>query len=174
MLGSEFLAVVGKAMPDREGLEEYGLDDDEIDAIQSTFSYTARETQSSPVEPASELERMILDNDCSAIEIGLVRFLERPESHSQGVAVACCEADPVVVRSDGSVGVYDHGDPDSVVMECAGNPESFLDGLAAFIEVRANKSDWQGRHESAAHHCSVKAGGSAYTDFFATLCGFLQ
>ncbi len=174
MLGSEFLAIVGSATPDRDELDENGLDDDEIDAIQNTFSYTVRESQNQPAVSATELERMILDHDCSTIEIGMVRFLEWPESHPHGIAVAHCEADTIVVRTDGSVGLYDHAHPESVAMECAADSESFLRGLAAFVEVRTNRSEWRGRAESAADHCSTLAGGSAFTDFFAILCGFLQ
>lgn len=173
MPGSDFLAAVRKAMPDRDELEDYGLDDEEIDAIQSTFSSRARVAKPSPEESASELERMILDNDCSTVEIGLVRFLERPRPHSEGVAVAYCEANMIVVRADGSVSLYDHAAPATVAMECAASSEAFLDGLAAFVEIRANKSDWMGRPALAAQHCSAQAGGSAYMDFFATLCGFL-
>jgi len=174
MHATEFLEIVHRAMPTREELESFGLDDDEIVEVQRTFTSKARLPSNNRRIAKDEVEKMILENDCSSVEIGAVQFLNEPASHAHGTVVALCEADRLVVRQDGSVVVYDHADPERIQMECAVDSEHLLDGLAAFVEIRRNRSKWRGRTQEAAAVCANKAGGAAYTDFFASLCGFLQ
>jgi hypothetical protein len=167
---TDFLVVLQNAMPPRAELEAYGLGRDDIESVQATFRFTLRNEPSSV--SGSELERMILDNDCSNIEVGLIRFLEEPNKHRHGVQVAFCEADPIVVSPAGTVVLYDHANPD-YAMNCAASSERFLDALGAFLIIRREKSKWKGRGNAAADLCAEKAGGGHYVAFFRMLCGFL-
>ena len=115
---------------------------------------------------------MILDNDCSTLEVGLIRFLDRPHDHRHGVQVAFCEADPIVVWRVGTVAMHDHVNPDEAVM-CAADSERFFDALRAFLTIRLEKSKWKGRINEAAEKCAEKAGGNDFTTFFRMLCSFL-
>ena len=115
---------------------------------------------------------MILDNDCSTLEVGLIRFLDRPHDHRHGVQVAFCEADPIVVWRVGTVAMHDHVNPDEAVM-CAADSERFFDALSAFLTIRLEKSKWKGRINEAAEKCAEKAGGNDFTTFFRMLCSFL-
>ncbi len=160
-------------MPSSEQLNEYGLDESEISDIQKTFKSVERNLSDSDSGARSEIERLILRNDCSTVEVGLLRFLSYPKEHPQGAVVAVCENDPIVVRGDGTVAMYDHGNPDLKAMDCGADSERFLDALAAFIDIRRNKLQWKGRVTAAAEVCSQLAGGPAYLDFFRLLCGFL-
>src|SRR5690349_18301511 len=99
MRNADFLVALQNVMPPRAELEAFGLSLDEIERVQATFRSIPRKQPSSVSR--SELERMILDNDCSTVEVGLIRFLERPREHRHGVQVAFCEADSIVVSPAG-------------------------------------------------------------------------
>lgn len=173
MLSAEFLAALSAAKPARSELEDYGLEPEEIEAVQASFSSTARKT---PVEVAvgkSELEKLILEYDCSTVEVGLIRFMAEPRVHRFGVQVAYCEADSIVVGAAGGVAMHDHDAPAKSLV-CAVDSERFLDALSAFIALRREKSQWKGRAAEAADVCAKKAGGADYAPFFRLLCGYLQ
>jgi hypothetical protein len=172
MKAEHFLNVLRDAMPSRDTLEEYGLDEDEIEEIQATFLARARSASSRKGQ--SEVERLITEFDCSRVEVGLVRFLDEPRERDQGIQFACCEADSIVVKEDGSVAMYDEGATESKEVPCATDSQKFLEGLAAFIEIRANKSHWKGRVDEAATRCAAAAGGGQSEEFFRILCGFLR
>lgn len=171
MNAENFLKHLLDAMPRRDSLEEYGLENDEIDEIQATFMAIIR--KSAREERGGEIQRMIAKFDCSRIEIGLIRFRDKPRSHSKGMMFAFCEADLLVEHGDGSIAMYDHANPDCLQMECAVNSERFFDALAQFIDIRSNKSAWKGRVLEAAELCADAAGGSQYREFFRLLCGFV-
>jgi hypothetical protein len=170
MRNADFLVALQNVMPPRAELEAYGISPDDIECVQATFRFMPRKQLSS--DSGSELERMILDNDCSTIEVGLVRFLDRPREHRHGVQVAFCEADSVVVSPAGTVVMYDHANPDYAT-NCAANSERFLDALAVYLTIRREKAKWKGRGNAAAELCAEKAGGVDYIAFFRLLCGFL-
>lgn len=173
MLANEFLDVVRKAMPPRKELRQFGLDDSEIEGIQQTFMHTRR-TGRNVLDAQSEIEKMIMANDCSNLEVGLMRFLPEPRAHPHGVIIAFCEADPVVVRKDGTIAMYDHARADMEPKECALDSERFLDALAKFVEIRRRKTEWRGRVSEAAKLCASLAGGSASQELFVSLCSFLN
>lgn len=171
MRSHAFLVALQDVMPPRFELETCGLSPDEIEAVQATFRFVPRKPSVFPSR--SELERMIIDNDCSSVEVGWIRFLDRPREHRHGVQVAFCEADPVVVSPTGTVKMHDHANPDKAV-NCATDSERFLDALAVFLSIRHEKSKWKGRVDAAAEVCAEKAGGSGYKAFFRLLCNFLS
>lgn len=172
MNAEEFLQQVEKAMPERSILEEYGLEADEIADIQATFIAQRRSPSSTTAR--SEVERLVAEFDCSRLEIGLVRFSEELTAFADGRCFGACEADPLVVRPDGSIALYDHAQPASMLHVCANDAERFLDGLATFVRIRGEKSTWVGRVEEAAKAYAHSAGGSKYKDFFRSLCAFLD
>lgn len=170
---SDFLIAVRAAMPSRHELELRGLEPDEIEGVQATFRSVPREEAAAGLGPVeSELERMVLEKDCSTLEIGLIRFLDGPREHRHGVQVAVCEADAVVVSPSGSVALHDHADPNRA-MACAADSERFLDALGAFLAVRADRVKWKGRVNEAADLCAEKAGGPSHVPFYRLLCSFL-
>lgn len=170
MRSEEFVVALQDAMPPSEELEAHGLGPDEIASVQATFRPVPRESHSIS---GSELEKMILDYDCSSVEVGLIRFLDRPQEFLFGTQVAVCEADPIVVSPSGAVQLLDHANP-ADAMGCAADSEMFLEALSAFLAIRREKSKWKGRVNAAAEVCAQKAGGSAYAPFFQLLCSFLR
>ena len=174
MEAREFLKLVEHSMPAREALVDHGLTDEEIDDIQGAFRSTRREAEQPLHPPASGLERMIVENDCSALVVSQLRFLARPKPHPGGVAVALWEADPIVVLPTGAVGAFDHANPAASPVPCARDSEAFLAALAFLVEVSANKAAWRGRATEAADTCAGRAGGGAYRGFFGALCAFLE
>jgi hypothetical protein len=170
MRNADFLLALHNVMTSRAELEAYGLDIDEIEGVQATFRFSPRKQPSSVSR--NELEKMILDNDCSTVEVGLIRFLDKPREHRHGVQVAFCEADPIVVSPAGLVAMYEYANPDKA-MSCAADSERFLDALSVLITIRREKSRWKGRSNEVAELCSEKAGGSNYIMFFRLLCNFL-
>lgn len=172
MNAEEFLRHVEGAMPDRSALEEYGLDADEIDNIQATFTAPRRGPTSSAA--LSEVERLVLEFDCSKLEIGLVRFSDQLTALPEGSCFGACEADPLLVTAEGTIALSDHAHPGSILQACAADAHRFLDGLATLVRLRSEKAAWMGRVEEAADVCAESAGGSQYREFFRSLCAFLE
>jgi hypothetical protein len=171
MRADSFIKHLKLSMPSRELLAEYGLDEDEISDIQTTF--TANSKKVSSHSESDEVLKMIEEYDCSKIEVGLVRFIDSPIPHAFGTIFAYCEADFLVLQRDGSIALYDHAAPETKLFDCALNSSHLLDGLAEFIDIRQEKSKWQGRIEDAVLICSNAAGGGDYKDFFRLLCSFI-
>lgn len=147
-------------MPDRSTLISHGLDDQEVLEIQSTFLAAKRGGTVAP-RNVSEIERMIIEFDCSTLEVGLVRFNERLEVGALGKCFAYCEADALVITEDGRVGLVDHAAPQRVHQFCAASSEQFLDALALVVTREKGQSNTE-----MLAHCANAAGGSEYTDFF--------
>lgn len=172
MNAQAFLRHVEHALPSRTSLEDYGLDDEEIEEIRSTF--LAPKRGPSDKRNLSPLERMVVEFDCSKLELGLVRFSDRLISLPLGTCFGYCEADPLVLTEDGSVALCDHERPDLVHQLCAENADRFLDAMATFVSLRSEKAAWMGKVDQAADKCATAAGGRKYMDFFCSLCAFFQ
>ncbi len=173
MKGKDFLALLARAMPSMSELLQYGLDEHEAEEIQAGFKSVERPSLGGGVRFSSELQSLVSENDLSTVEVGLVTFPSHPEITDLGVVVAYLEADPIVVRHDGSIAVLDHARP-TFSRTCAANSEAFLEALARFVEIRSRKKDWNGRSADAASICADAAGGSDYKWFYSELCGFLD
>ena len=158
-------------MPSRGELEADGLSVEGIEDIQGSFRATPRQLSGSV--PGSELEKMILDYDCSKIEVSWIRFLDKPVPHPHGIQVAYFEADMIIVSPTGTIVMYDHENADFVMAECAADSERFLDALITFLTILRNRSKWKGQYNAAVELCAEKAGGRNYAKFFNVLCGFL-
>lgn len=171
MSGEQFVAHLRRAMPDRETLEEYGLDPDEVADIQATFVAHAR--TSNGFTASNEIEQMLADFDCSKVEVGLVRFLERGEGHSLGKVFAFCEADRLILRPDGAIVMLPHSGTGGEI-RCAASPAQFLDAIALFADMIADKSAWKGKTNIAAERCATAAGVPSDGDFYRLLCGFFE
>ena len=172
MTADEFLRHLEQAMPERSSLEAHGLDEDDIEAIQSTYVAPLRATTTA--SDVSEVERLVLDFDCSNVEVGLVRFNDRPMASPRGTCFAYCEADPLVVLRDERVALCDHASPQTIVLLCARDSSRFLDAMAAFVSLRRDKAAWKGRVEQAATRCAHSAGGPEYQAFYRSLVAFLE
>lgn len=157
MKAEAFLQLVKRSMPDRSQLAAHGLDEEEIRDIQSLFVAPARGVAAP--QGVTELERMIIEFDCSKLTNGPVRFNDRLEVHAPGKCFALCEADPLVILPDGRVGLVDHAVPDRVHEFCAASPDQFLDALA--LDKRGDQSSI----EALAEYANA-AGGLEYTDFY--------
>ncbi len=160
MKAEAFLQLVKRSMPDRSQLAAHGLDEEEIRDIQSIFVAPARGIAAP--QGVTELERMIIEFDCSKLTVGLVRFNDRLELHAPGKCFALCEADPLVILPDGRVGLVDHAVPDGVHELCAASPDQFLEALALVVGCRGNH---QSNIEPLAGYANA-AGGPEYTDFY--------
>ena len=155
-------------MPQRHVLADYGLNDDEIADIQATFVARRRSASADPA--ASEAERMIVEFDCSRVEIGLVRLHGEITGHPEGLVFASCEADPLVVRADGCIAMLDHAVGQKIALLCAADSERFLDAMTVYVDHRAAKDTDRCRTD-AAEECAKAAGGAQYRDFYRLLCG---
>ncbi len=171
MSGEQFVAHLRRAMPNRETLEEYGLDADEVADIQATFVAPAR--TSSGFIAGNEINQMMADFDCSKVEVGLVRFLEQGEGHSLGRVFAMCEADRLILRPDGAIVMLPHGGTGGEI-PCAVSPAQFLNAIATFVDMRTDKSAWKGKTDIAAERCAAAAGVPSDSDFYRLLCGFFE
>lgn len=171
MNAEEFLRKLKQAMPDRATLESYGLDEEEIADIQSTF-LAARRGVPAP-DGLSEVERMVVEYDCSKLQVGLVTFNDQLVRLPEGSCFGACEADPLVVVADKSVAMYDHAVSGVVSFHCASNGNTLLSGLAQYVSIRKDREAWVGREDEATMLCAEAAGGSQYSEFFRMLCGVL-
>jgi hypothetical protein len=175
MRAEEFVQRLQAAMPSRESLQEYGLTEDEIDDVQSTFIAVRRNAgQAKEALSSSELERMFELFDCSRIEIGLIRFYNLPTIHERGICFAECEADSLVLNHSGKIVLYEHDHGSDEGLPCAVNASCFLDALAEFLSIRRDKQIWNARVLDAASKCAHAAGGTDYQKFYVLLCSFLR
>lgn len=176
MKANEFVEVLRKAMPTRESLEEYGIDDDNIHYIQATFLAVQRiasiEERAEAKSHSNPVSQLISEYDCSNVEVGLLRFASAILPHKNGSQIAVCEADPVVLENDASINLYDHS-TNEVSLRCAVDASHFLDALGRFVEIRGDKLKWLGNVEEAGRQCADLAGGPEYEPFYRMLCAFL-
>jgi hypothetical protein len=173
MKADAFVENLRSAMPSLKALEDYGLDEDEIDEIQSTFRATPKAVSKAPPSFAGELGRLVGSYDCTGLEIGLVSFEGELKEHANGLIFGHCEADTLVVRNDGAVAMYEHDAPSQTAFLCAVDSEHFLDALATFVSIRTEKGIWKGRVGEAAQRCCSASGEPASVGFYELLCGFL-
>jgi hypothetical protein len=175
MRAEEFVQRLQAVMPSRECLQDYGLDEDEIEDVQSTFIAVRRNVgQAKEALSSSEIERLFELFDCTQVEIGLIRFGNRPTNHDNGICFAECEADLLVLNHDGRIVLYDHDHGADEGLPCAVNASYFLDALAEFLTIRHDKQIWKGRVLEAASKCAHVAGGTEYQKFYELLCAFLR
>lgn len=168
MNAKQFCDFLAQMMPTREELEEWELDEAEIEDVQQSFLGEPRSGNVS--ERATELERLISAYDCSKVEVGLVRFLDAPRKVELGTRVAYFEADHIVVVPSGEVVLCDWRLPKEVWLSCARDSESFLDGLSVFLRQIRDRERWSGRESLVAQRCATAAGGTEYLPFFQALC----
>ena len=172
MKADAFVRHLQRAKPDRATLEEYGLDEEEIEEIESTFTASRRLPHAEGV--LSEAVRMVVEFDCAKLEVGPICFNGEPRPLAKGVCFAVCEADPLMVVDSGAVVLCDHEEPERVQLACAADAERFLDALARFVTVRQDRERWMGKVEEASALCAEAAGGASYSDFYRMLCAFLH
>lgn len=177
MQNKEFVRLIQSLMPSINELKEYGLSEEEIEGIRMTYRCNLQKVNNN-IQPArarvSELEKLVLEYDCSTMEIFSIRFCGKPLPHHLGMIVAFWEADPIVVLKSGEVVAFDHANPNNIFAPCAANSERFLDAMAWLVKVRARKAVWKGRGKEIVDACAEKAGGSVYQDFYRTLCTFFD
>ena len=106
MQAETFIKTLHQAMPSRDSLLGYGLDEEDIQHIQATFIARKRSTSGDPSMP--EVLRLLNDFDCGTVEIGLLQLFSQPKEHPNGMHFANCEADPVVLTPSGTIVMLDH------------------------------------------------------------------
>lgn len=171
MTPSAFITVLQSAKPSAEKLRAAGLNDGEIDDIHRYFTATKRSALHSG-SSGNELEQLLADYDCSSLDIGGVTFLDQPIGCDHGVMIGRHEADPLVIRNDGSVVLCDHKESGHQ-LTCAVDPDHFLDGLAAFVRIVNDRRAWRGKATGAADICASAAGVAECPTFYLSLCGYL-
>ena len=172
MNAAAFILHVERAMPSEAALKAHGLAEGEIDEIRATFLAPRRAASSAKY--LSAVEQMVVDFDCSRLEVGLVRFSGQLVRLPRGTCFGHVEADPLVVTKDGSIALCDHARPEVVHQLCAKSADRFLDGMATFVSLRCEKAAWMGRVAEAAERCAQDAGGLQYADFFRSLCALFS
>ncbi len=173
MRAEEFVRRIEEAMPAKESFAGAGLDEEDIAAIQAGW----RAAKSGGLAPAdaSELARLVIEYDCSTLEISWVHFLARPREHPAGTQVSAWEADPIVVQSDGRIASFDHSVPSFRLAECAADSERFLDALEFVARIRVpERAQWQERLPEIGARCAEMAGSSASLQFWNSLLPFPQ
>lgn len=170
MKAREFCENLLAVMPTRAELEDYGLDEEDIESIEACFSAKKRDRVFDG--DGSELERLVYEYDCSRVQVGLVRFLEEPIACSEGREIGSLEVDPIVVLGDCRVAVLDMLDRRRVQFICSLDSEGFLKALATYALQVRRQDDWKGKSDEAARQCCVAAGGNEYFSFWRVLCSF--
>lgn len=169
MKAEEFLEKLKMAMPTDAELEDYGLDEQEIEQIKATFQARPRHIGEPVMDATGEIGRLIWRFDCNSLEVGLIRFDAAVTSQLGGLRFGLCEADPLLVKPDGSVVMHDHSTPGREVFHCASNPEKFLDALIIFVQIRREEQKWHGREGEAAEMCANASGKGLSRPFYQLL-----
>jgi len=165
-----FIAELRDLAPAREELEEYGLDETEIDSIQSCFLAEQRQLNS-PGTVKSELNSLLEHFSCDSIEIAGVIFNASVATLPQGEHFASLEADPLVIEPCGTIAWFDHASTDSDFHRkvCAENGGAFLEAMIFVATVWRNKRLWKDRMDEAVSRCVVASNSPESQDFYATL-----
>ena len=170
MRAEHFLNNVQLSAPSLRTLEDFGLDQDEIEEIRLAFQCQRKPDATDDGPFRNELERMLHLYDCSNLEIGLIRFSSDPRRTVAGVAIGCVEADPLIVHDDGQVATYDHADEQEMMLPCARTAEHFLEALSTFLHLRIEEGSRPRNARMAAELCAHAAGGLQYLSFYEVLC----
>lgn len=163
MNADAFAALLLELAPTREDLARGGVDEEgEVEGILACFRRLRREPSATPQAPRSddELVRLVTVYDCSRVAVLGVGFDGRAQLEARGIRVAGWEADPIVVRPDGTVAVFEHDTPTAFLCG-AQTGARFLDALAFALQsmMASNRRGEQGwRTEPLAERCAELAG----------------
>ena len=177
MLADQFVFRLSLAAPSLERLAAVGIVGDEAAEILRSFNCIPREGLRKPTIEMDELIRLVEQWDSTAVEIGMLRFSGGSKQTSMGVQVGLIEADPLVVRSDGHVIVYELGMEEHVLWLVANSGAQLLDAVliaAVALNERLFVDESIDRGEGVrriAAQCSEAAGGAQFKDFFEMLLG---
>lgn len=162
----QFVSRVEACAPGAAELEEHGLDPDEIEDIRRAFE--CRPTHDRWSGPPNELRRLLVEFDCSDLEISIVRFDPGSADAESAFVFAVAESDPIGVRDSGVVTMFDHagGRP---IYDIAASPEGFLEALALVAEAFRCRETGGYRREEFAAKCVAAAGSEEYGRLYLVL-----
>jgi hypothetical protein len=168
MKAKSFLRLVRSTMPTQSELLKFGMTAEEALGIQSCFIAKKRNAKAAP--EVTELERMLIEYDCSTIDLGPVQFRGAVKPTPDGLCFGSSEADPLVILPDGRIALFDHASRDAAPELCAADSERFLDLLAMRITISLEIEMWKGRRPEALLRLAEIAGGQAYFAFCNMIC----
>lgn len=166
------------AAPSEKSLKELGLSDEEVQDFVSSFKVVQRNNDSPAVHSADIVQDFFTQYDPSALEVGMIKFLNMPKTIDSGRIIGKVEADPLVVeKSSGKVFVDDLSSPGNTLWECAKNAEQFLLTLVPAANylgqclVNDNMCTNKTLSKNILDECVSIAGGRSYEPFFRMLLG---
>lgn len=171
-----FVIQLGRLAPSVPQLERLGFTHGQIDDFRKSFLCQERQSENTET---NELLRLLIEWDLSQIQVGMVRFLSKPEQvSSDRVCIGSVEADPLVLLyRTGEIVVEESGMPDHILWAAAKNGPMFLDALILAAEFLSKRSVGEIDYEdnSAAwgmvERCASLAGGDKYLRFYSMLLG---
>jgi hypothetical protein len=175
MTAEEFVVELAKSAPALEDLLEQGLTQKAARAFRRSLTPKKRAVPGRAPKGAGEVGRLLTSYDCSAIEVGMVRFGAAPARRGGGWEVGLVEADHLVVDSkSGALEVLERGHSTHVLWRCAATGEAFLGALARAAAVLSQRAVGEVPKRALVKHvreCAALAGGDEYEAFFKMLVG---
>ena len=179
MTNKMFVEKLKLLAPSSEILRSRNIPENFIDRLLGTYFCERKGHRTSQLYSDNELIKLVLDYDCSSVEIGIINFLpdiiDQPSHYQFGDA----EQDMIVIdKITLGVNVVDPAEPSHVIWKCASGGEAFLDALLSCAEYfTARMLDFTLMSDNAyasfvAKECSEKAGGNEYLKFYKMLFGF--
>lgn len=136
MRADAFVELVRRTAPRVETLMAEGLDRDSAEWVIRAFQIRDRDSRIGPF--ASPIEDLIVDYDCSTLQLASVGFRGKMTASQFGAAFAVCESgDPLVLLPTGAVALVDHEVRGAPPTHCAKDGGAFLDAFAAIVEFLA-------------------------------------
>jgi len=169
-----FRAALIEATPNVGVLLNAGLGRDEAMGILSSFALHERRVAEVHALPDAALGDLFSLCDASRVEIGMVRFRNRPEVAPKGWIIGQVEADGLMLETaSGEIVVKELGAPDHTLWRCAKDGSSLLGALAdaaAYLGACiAVEPAGPVAHLAALKRCIALAGGDAYAPFYRML-----
>lgn len=173
MRAAEFRQELMKIGPSAEMLREHGYAELDAHRESCAFALSSREHSEFFPIPDTAISSLFSEYDPSGVEIGFIRLDERPLPIDDSWVFGRVDADLLVLDGpSGEVVVWDAASPGHVLWRCAGDGHRFLSALLVLArEHAAELIDGLRvvKSPDVLEECTVKAGGSSYSDFYRML-----
>lgn len=171
MNASEFCEKLKLLTPDRQALEDEGLEKDEI--IDEMARYDCRLLIPSYPESTDPVVDLVRNYDVTSVEIGIVNFRCEPSDCESGFQFGQVESDPLVIDAvTGFIEVRDLYNANRVLWVCARTGSMFLESLIEAAAILDECNEDSGEIYQSAIKCSEMSGGEMTLDFYLMLLGY--
>jgi hypothetical protein len=178
MKAEEFADCIARLAPSRSRLAEFEFSASFVDRLLEKHVCRPRLGGRVPEgAPQDALLTLLAAWDVSKVTVGQVEFLPEPEPHRDGWQVGYVESDPLVLRRDSEIVVYEHATDCHLLWRAARDGEHFLGALVTAEEYLLRRLLGDAPYtdlnlaRSVAQACAAKAGGLVYLNFYLTLLG---